>query len=529
MTEKSDSQPQLPTASPFSFGISAFVLKAQPKPALAPIAKAPVLRPPPGGAPTVNPPKPKPPAPKQKPVTKPAAPSSSKPNAQFHPPAALLKQMEQYKKQMEREEKAYAKQEANVAQERGIASSMTTGLKPPGMTIKPTPPIKSLVDLQAQADDEEDGQIGDRNGDNDDADDNNENNNGIPDDNNAAEDEAAASEELNARLAQLEHQENRWESQKNYSDNNRFAGSGGEDSSSSDVSARTAKRRREADARQRNANQRRRMQIRMSLAGSDEGEQLPAAGNDSDDENSELNEEDDPRNRRRKRRRGSGGGDDSGGGGGDDNGHTKACLAPMMEHFYNTLGRPRPATECWGCKSGRLDSPAICFQKYQRLVTFFKNNLGRMEPTLLAEEMATFFETEIRQEANEHRKPGQSKIPRWKPADIYSHFCFHMKESSVRLYRRLEEIQSIGDALFENALFKRITNADGERVKIPRKKYWKVYKEIVSTERQLMSANPSRMFLYNPTMTMEWGEGKPFTTPHKKNFKLVNSTGYYLK
>ncbi len=203
--------------------------------------------------------------------------------------------------------------------------------------------------------------------------------------------------------------------------------------------------------------------------------------------------------------------------------------APGRLRFYRALGMPRDRRKCYGCNKGRLDSPAICYVKYQKLAKFFKDNIGRMDPIQLARELYLFFDIEIRQEANHFREHDQHEIEEWPAADIYEHFMSHMKECSVRMISMLEKLQDVEETIYEQQLFVPTIDEIGNARVFVNPVAWKMFKEVIQETRKMLSLNPEKMFLYNATMTIDWKEGRPWTNTHERRFKLYNQPAKNLK
>lgn len=151
---------------------------------------------------------------------------------------------------------------------------------------------------------------------------------------------------------------------------------------------------------------------------------------------------------------------------------TSAHPPPTLAYIEAYLGQPtRDRSLCWLCKVARTDSTAIAMKRYNEMVTMFIRSRIDTDPVVLAMEMAKFFEFHIRRPANKFRQPRQQEVPELRAVDIYWHFKVHMKESSNRLLQRLEELQEIGDTIYQNCLFKPVKDVRERWILVPRKKY----------------------------------------------------------
>lgn len=199
-----------------------------------------------------------------------------------------------------------------------------------------------------------------------------------------------------------------------------------------------------------------------------------------------------------------------------------------MVYLSAYLGEPTDdRSKCWFCRSARTNSTAISFKAWNQLVGMYQKSRVDTDPIVLAMEMARHFEYEIRRPANKFRSRDQSEVPEQRPIDIYWHFRKHLKESSNRLLQRIEELQEIGDSLYETCLYKPVRDVRGRVVLVPRKKYIEPYLKIVTAERLLRKERPERMFLYANDYSLDASAFNGFANKQRPYY-LDNMPSYVL-
>jgi hypothetical protein len=199
-----------------------------------------------------------------------------------------------------------------------------------------------------------------------------------------------------------------------------------------------------------------------------------------------------------------------------------------MVYVTAYLGTPNPdRSQCWFCRSGRTNSAAIPFKAWNQLMNMYRKSRVDTDPVVLAMEMAVFFEDYIRTPANKYRRSGQEKIPRQKAIDIYVHCRKHIKEASNRLIQRLEELQEIGDTIYETHLFKPIKNIRGETRLVARKKVIDSYLKIIKEERMTRKERPERMLLYSNDYCLDTSDVRGFSNTQRP-FYMDNLPAFLL-
>lgn len=194
----------------------------------------------------------------------------------------------------------------------------------------------------------------------------------------------------------------------------------------------------------------------------------------------------------------------------------KFVLSPDYERVVRLIGKPRDSFYCWGCSSARMDSASVPFKKYNEMAKFFKEQYGHMDTVQLSLQLWIFFEMFIRLPANTiARKRGLQLIPPWYPVEIWEHLTVHMAEPSVWVAETLSRVKHDAEQTRRYGLYMSVKNAHGDRVRLVNPKQWKIYREMIATVRQLHNCNPSSMYLYNPTMSVSWVDGRGFTNTQR--------------
>jgi hypothetical protein len=105
---------------------------------------------------------------------------------------------------------------------------------------------------------------------------------------------------------------------------------------------------------------------------------------------------------------------------------------PWMLRQVDELGPHNPdRTKCWGCNSGRVNTPAICMHAYNQMVKMYRDEKLLTDPVVLAIKMYWHFENKIRIPANRIAdKLRQPHIEPWLAADILYHCQHEIMEAS---------------------------------------------------------------------------------------------------
>lgn len=162
-----------------------------------------------------------------------------------------------------------------------------------------------------------------------------------------------------------------------------------------------------------------------------------------------------PRGRRRARPRGREETDEEGGGGDgdeeeDDEEETAVEQPPEYfpvgaedyNLFFQELGEPTPQHRCFGCRyagmarSGKFSDIAI-----KEIFTVMAEGIGVTWPPALAVEVSLLQET-YRKQVNKKLKPGELKVPKWKPANVLVHWILHTADPQIRQWLQLMRIQA---------------------------------------------------------------------------------------
>lgn len=182
---------------------------------------------------------------------------------------------------------------------------------------------------------------------------------------------------------------------------------------------------------------------------------------------------------------------------------------------------------CWFCKAARTNSAAIAFKAWNQLMNMYRKSRVDTDPVVLAMEMAKFFEKHIRIPGNKFKRPDQEEIPEQSAMDIYVHCRKHIKEASNRLLQRIEELQEIGDSIYESCLYKPVYDVRGRVILVPRKKYVDTYLKILTAERLMRKENPTKHLLCSQDYSLDTADVRGFANIQRP-FYLDNMPSFAL-
>ena len=110
--------------------------------------------------------------------------------------------------------------------------------------------------------------------------------------------------------------------------------------------------------------------------------------------------------------------------------------------FFAELGEPTPQHRCFGCryagqaKSGKFSDVAI-----KEIFSVMADGIGVTWPPALAVELGKLQEV-YRTKVNKTLKPGETKVPKWKPATVLIHWILHTCDPEIRQWLQLMRIQA---------------------------------------------------------------------------------------
>jgi len=154
---------------------------------------------------------------------------------------------------------------------------------------------------------------------------------------------------------------------------------------------------------------------------------------------------------------------------------------------------PQPRHKCFGCiyKDGE-QAAELPKRRLDRLMKKLTNCIGQMDEIALFREVAQEYDT-IRSEVNARLRPGQRKLPKWKPATIAEHMREHHDDPQFHLWLMTKNHRKATDIALQAAI--RQDQRTGE-VSID-KDQWKCYLDGMKMLVQLMKTKPAECAFFN--------------------------------
>lgn len=189
---------------------------------------------------------------------------------------------------------------------------------------------------------------------------------------------------------------------------------------------------------------------------------------------------------------------------------TEPCRHPADEQIFLEFGQADAREHCWACEHATDGDPAVNGERLAELTNLVRNNIGFMPLHALTREVSAYFERYIRGPINANLAPGERPVREWRPATILEHFRDHIKEPSMMLVARLEQVRQMISTVGEHQLYRRqsagaaaaaaaaVPAAPGSLAVDPDAA--KLLMELWRHELRLYSAKPQGMFLHNPNI-----------------------------
>ena len=110
--------------------------------------------------------------------------------------------------------------------------------------------------------------------------------------------------------------------------------------------------------------------------------------------------------------------------------------------FFAELGEPTAQHHCFGCRyAGQARSGKFSDVAIKNIFSVMAEGIGVTWPPALAMEISLLQEI-YRKKVNANLKPGQTKVPKWKPATILVHWLLHTCDPEIRQWLQLMRIQA---------------------------------------------------------------------------------------
>jgi hypothetical protein len=249
-------------------------------------------------------------------------------------------------------------------------------------------------------------------------------------------------------------------------------GGGGDDGDSADDPDRARDRRRARPRPRRRRRQRQRRREETSSEGEDDGE---------DDDGSEDTPAEPP--------------------------EYSAAGVTDFDVFFAELGEPTPQHRCFGCRyAGQTRSGKFSDVALKEIFQVMAEGIGVSWPPALAIELSLLQEV-YRENVNKTLKPGETKVPKWKPATVLIHWILHTVDPEIRQWLQMMRVQAQMYTIERNSMNmrSRITG----RVKADRDQTM-VWSRLLHDWWFLSAKNPQKFSYYNEGAMFD---RKSVTTP----------------
>lgn len=202
--------------------------------------------------------------------------------------------------------------------------------------------------------------------------------------------------------------------------------------------------------------------------------------------------------------------DDEGGGallldaddGGD--GHYEAYgLKSRRREKKRFLQKPERRSECFLCAYVGERNTVQVAEEVNVIVEMIRQNFGRMETAILAEQVATYY-ARYRARVNANLQPGEVPLPPMGERTVLEHIRKHNQDPEVKKLVILEELQEVRESLIDVVLerSKKTKRIRGDKTQID------CLEKIIKLEWQVQAKDPSKMSQYVPGARVASGAGE---------------------
>lgn len=172
--------------------------------------------------------------------------------------------------------------------------------------------------------------------------------------------------------------------------------------------------------------------------------------------------------------------------------HFETCMLPSRKRERRILGKHTDTDTCFFCAYIGERDTATPSDDVDKLVTFLRDNTGRMKSRILAEELADQY-ADLRRKVNANITPGERELPYMSAATVLAHIRTHHQDPEVKQVVILEELQEIREELM-GMVFEKSNKTKQKRVK---KEVIDAIDKIVKTELQVQRVDASKMAFYS--------------------------------
>jgi len=115
------------------------------------------------------------------------------------------------------------------------------------------------------------------------------------------------------------------------------------------------------------------------------------------------------------------------------------------------LGKPGRRSTCFLCAYVGERDATIPSDDLQKIVEMLRQNIGRMDSTVLAQQVAEFY-IKLRNRVNRQLLDGETPLPPMNAATVLEHIRKHQQDFEVKQVVLLEELQEIRETIMDSVL-----------------------------------------------------------------------------
>lgn len=190
----------------------------------------------------------------------------------------------------------------------------------------------------------------------------------------------------------------------------------------------------------------------------------------------------------------------------DDNGpraYEAYGLKSRRREKKRFLQKPARRSECFLCAYVGERNTIQVAEEVNVIVEMLRQNIGRMESALLAEQVAAYY-GRYQARVNSHLQPGEAPLPPMTERTVLEHIRKHNQDPEVKKLVILEELQEMRESLIDGVLErnKRTKRIRGDKTQID------CLEKIIKLEWQVQTKDPSKMSQYVPGARVASGAGE---------------------
>lgn len=165
--------------------------------------------------------------------------------------------------------------------------------------------------------------------------------------------------------------------------------------------------------------------------------------------------------------------------------------------------KPAFRSECFLCAYVGERSTIQVADEVNVIVEMLRQNIGRMESAILAEQVAIYY-ARYRARVNGNLQPGEAPLPVMNERTVLEHIRKHNQDPEVKKLVILEELQEMRESLIDGVLErnKRTKRIRGDKTQID------CLEKIIKLEWQVQAKDPSKMSVYTPGARVASGAGE---------------------